>query len=98
MAKLRNKIKLLRLIRGRRRLLRWSRKLRKHSRRLTQTETLEETDSRNLPKLRVEALPNLKLTTTQATHQWVTSALSEMILVLETMAGRMLELESQLRK
>lgn len=96
MERIKRNLKRLRLIRGQRRLLRWSKKMRSHLHRL-QTTVADPTnlDSEGNPKLKVELLPNLMLTTTRQGHEWMTTALSEMILVLETMAESMGKLISE---
>lgn len=94
-----NKVKLLRLIRGRRRLLRWNKKIRKHLKRLQPIETDNLTQENQLnQKMPVEVMPKLWLKASPMMHCWMARTLEEAALLTEQLANQFQTLITQLRK
>ena len=94
-----NKMKLLRLIRGKRRLQRWNREIRKNLKRLQPIEmdnlTQENPSSQKVP---VEVMPNLWLKASPMMHSWMARTLEEAALLTEQLEKQFQTLITQLRK
>ena len=93
------KMKLLRLIRGRRRLQRWNKEIRKNLKRLQPIETdsliQESPDKQKIP---VEVMPNLWLKASPMMHSWMAQTLEEAALLTEQLEKQCQSLITQLRK